>query len=548
MKQTAISLAVLIALSGCASTPVMEAANKAHKDVTDQIDQANASTDRLTNAPILLPESSVPYLPRKSAPRGSFKAELPAAMRSNKLVHFAAQGQLTAQQFARLLAEEFKMSVKAELELASPSEKTASEAVATDKNAAEKNANEKLTPEKQFAQAPRLDISSIPPMPLLELVNTATRLLGTDWDWQDGTLLIQRSFTRTYDVNLSQETTNEAKAKLGKTGNSQTGGATGNTGAAGSFNSEVLTNTEYKSVPWDDLVNSLTQIAGPKNVVAGRYFNKVTVTCDKACHRIVKQFIDNGNHSATQQVLLRVQEITVETTLGGDSGVDWNLVYRTVLDNRKFNYTLSTPTSLVGSGAGAVAAIFQPANPAAPGGAEGSSFIAKAISTASKTIDVKPYSTLVGNNETATLGNLAQQSYVQSFSITPSTVVGSQPIITANSAYVSFGQFIQVRPTILPDGSIKVSFTLDDSTGKVNKGDSSKGVTDEVLMNAINGSTRIITRPGSTMVVASIKRITHRSSAQGLLVDQQMGSESGTKSATETIILVTPYLANAGAL
>ncbi|MEG2042848.1 MAG: hypothetical protein RR068_17280, partial [Hafnia sp.] len=61
-------------------------------------------------------------------------------------------------------------------------------------------------------------------------------------------------------------------------------------------------------------------------------------------------------------------------------------------------------------------------------------------------------------------------------------------------------------------------------------------------------NTRFIVKPGSTLVLSSFKRIKNRSNNQGLLAGQKLGSESGSQDVTETVILVTPYIANVGAL
>jgi hypothetical protein len=520
MNRKIISLAIATALTGCASTPVMETVDQAHSEAAAKVAALNAATDPANNAAILLPVQDVPYLPQKSVARGSFKAELPMALRSTKLVHLSTQQAVNVQQFARVLAEEFKLPVKVEADAA-----------------AQANAQAETT-------AQRVDLASMPPMPLRDLVTTVTRLLGTDWDWQDGTFLIQPQFTRTYAISTSPDA-NKGKVEIGKKGSSATGVASG--GSGGSFNNEITSTTEHGTDAWKDLEASLKQIAGDKNVVIGKTFNMVTVTCAKSCHKIVKQFIDNANHQINQQVMFKVQEITVATTSTGESGIDWNLVYRTVLDTRNYRFALATPASIVSGAAGTIQNVLTPVGDGPVNGWDTSSFLFKAISTASKFVDVKPYSTIINNNETATLTNIEQQTYTQSFTVVPSTILGGQPTYVGNPGYATFGQIVSVRPTILPDGNIRVAFSLDDTSGKVNKG-TGQGVIDNVLSNAINVNTKMTVKPGSTMILSSFKRTTNRTNNQGLFENQKMGSESGSHDTTETVILITPYIANVGAL
>lgn len=547
MKRTAVCTIVAAALAGCASTPVIESVNKSYDETTATVAAANAAMaggGRV--AAIVLPTLDVPYLSRKSVPRGSYKAELPLVMRSNTPVHISTRSPVTAQQFARLLSEEFKLSVKAET--VAPATPGAAPAPA----AASPAAQEQTPPPNGAKAAPAmasgipaprtLDLASLPPMPLRDLVTTGTQILGIDWDWQDNTLLLQAAFTRSYPISASAETSS-GKTDTGKNGSTTTG-STGS--SAGNFTNELKAGTAYAMDNWAELSATLQQIAGAGNVVAGKSFNVATVTCSKACHRIVKQFLDNVNHSLSQQVLFKVQEVTISSSVSGESGVDWNVIYRTVVDGRKFRLGLSTPTSLVGSASGLIQNILIPTDAANPTGADGSSLIIKALSTASKYVDVKPYSAVVINNESVSLNNTAQQSYTQSYTVVPSTVLGGQPTLVGNPGYVTFGQILQLRPTILPDGTIRVSFSLDDTSGKVDKGVA--GAIDSVTLSAVNVGTKVIVKPGSTMVLASTKRTTQRFNNQGLLVDQQVGSKTGSNDTTETVVLITPYLANAGAL
>ncbi|MGX9221811.1 hypothetical protein ACWV27_25940 (plasmid) [Massilia varians] len=452
---------------------------------------------------------------------------------------------MTVQDFARLLTEEYRLPVKVETGIQPGAPVAPAAPAAGGQGAAAQPAAAQASASPPPAE-PRVDLSTLPPMPLRELISTVTRLLGTDWDWQDDTLLIQPTFTRTYGVSIAQHST-KRKSDIGKKGNSTagvSGGAGG--GVSGNFSNEITSSAEIDMDGWKDLEAALKQIAGDKNVVVGKSFNSVTVDCSKACHRTVKQFVDNINHISTAQVLFKVQEITVASSNTGESGVDWDMVYRTVLDSRKFRFQIATPASLVGSAAGMVQNILLPLDGVTPKNWDGSNVLYRAISTASKFVDVKPYMAVVANNENVTLTSIEQQSYTQSYTVVPSTVLGGAPAYVGNPGYATFGQILSVRPTIMPDGSIRVSFALDDTSGKINKG-VGEGVIDAVLTNGANVNTTMIVKPGSTMILSAMKRSTKRTNNQGLLEGQRLGSEVASEDTTETVILVTPYIANVGA-
>lgn len=543
MNRTLISIAVIASLAGCASTPVVESVTEAHREVEAQVAAAHSAADR-TYAPIILPAQKVPYLPQQSVARGSFKAALPPVLRSTTPQHHASNMHMTVQDFARLLTEEYRLPVKVDTGL-QPGAPVAQAAPAAGAQGAGAQSAAPASASPSPAEQ-RVDLSTLPPMPLRELISTVTRLLGTDWDWQDDTLLIQPTFTRTYGVSIAQHST-KRKSDIGKKGNSTAGVSGGSGGGvSGNFNNEITSSAEIDMDGWKDLEAALKQIAGDKKVVIGKSFNSVTVDCSKACHRTVKQFVDNINHIATAQVLFKVQEITVASSNTGESGVDWDMVYRTVLDSRKYRFQIASPTSLVGTAAGMVQNVLQPLDGVDPKNWDGSHVLYRAISTASKFVDVKPYMAVVANNENVTLTSIEQQSYTQSYTVVPSTVLGGAPAYVGNPGYATFGQILSVRPTIMPDGSIRVSFALDDTSGKINKG-VGQGVIDAVLTNGANVNTTMIVKPGSTMILSAMKRSTKRTNNQGLLEGQRLGSEVASEDTTETVILVTPYIANVGA-
>lgn len=524
MKRSLISTIVALTLGGCASTPVMDSVTQAHSNALAEVTALQTTNANMANAPIILATQKVPYLPLKSYARGSYKAELPAPLRSTRMVSIANQGPVTAEDFARLIAEEFKIPVKAEAIGAVQS--------------------------GQQEVRPTVDLGMVPPQPLKEYVTTVTGLLGTDWDWQDETLLIQKSFTRTYSVSTSPESS-DGSTKTGKQGTSTAGvsGGGGGGGISGNFNSDAVANTKYDVDAWRDLEIALKQIAGAGNVVIGRTFNIAQVNCSKACHRKVKQFIDDGNHVLSAQVLFQVMAINVATTRTGESGVNWSLMYRTILDSRRYRLGLNTPVSLVSMAAGQVSQVLSPVGEVANGW-DGSGLIVEALSAASKVVEKKPYTVLAATNTTAALNNIQQRSYTGSFTVVPSTILGGSPTYVGNPSFATFGQSLQVRPTVLPNGLIRVSFVMDDTSGKVEKGPSQTGVPepDRVESNAIAVNQTFNVRPGSTIILSSLKRTTDRSNAQGLLDGQRLGSETGTQEATETILLITPFIANAGGM
>jgi type II secretory pathway component GspD/PulD (secretin) len=207
----------------------------------------------------------------------------------------------------------------------------------------------------------------------------------------------------------------------------------------------------------------------------------------------------------------------------------------------KYGVSFSTPSSLVNNDAGAIA--FNILNPAgAHKGFNGSQAIFEALSAATHVIEAKPFDILAINNEPTTLSNINQQTFIASTTVVPTGISGT-PVYTQNPGYATYGQLIQISPTILPQQKVMVRFGIDDTKLKQLIVSNQPGGMDKVLLGGLTYQTKAILNIGSTLILSGFKVKTSTLNEQGLLSEQRMGSEAGVLDSTETIIMITPYLA-----
>lgn len=506
-KKTLLAAAVVL-LAGCASTEVKENVARDYSTVERQI--ARASTTVATPAPIILPMQNKPYLGLTSMAQRDPATELPRVLRSSKRVKFSTQFVQTAEGLGRLISEETGLPVK----VVAPPVDTSNK-----------------QPEKF------IDLSPLPPMEWQTFLNTVLPPLGLDWEWADGVLRLEASFRRTYHFGKASSTT-RGSMQLGKTSQANAG-TTANTGNSGNFSSKLDSTTDSTSDMWTEATASLKSIAGERNVIENRSLGFYSVSCSKACHKEVKDFVDQANHIMQQQVMLRIVEMTVSTTSTGQSGVNWNMVYQSV--SKKYGFSFGSPQSLVTTAAGSLGMnIFTPVDGTA--NHVDVSALFSALSAASKVVDAKPFDLIALNNEPTTLANTDQQTYVQQTTVVPTGTSGT-PVFSQVPGYVTFGQLIQVTPTVMPGGRIAVRFGLDDTKLKKIITGTRQGDIDKVLLGALNFNNQAIIKSGSTLILSGFKRRTSSFSEQGLFEKQQLGSETGDTDMTETIIMITPYLA-----
>lgn len=514
---TAIASVVSIAmLGGCAST---EVTTKIEKDYASAAAKLASAKDSLSNRPIILPESPYPYLGKKSSQLTESTEELPRIIRDKGVVKFK-QKALTADEFGRLITEETGVPVKV---------------LVDSKNNQIVNVDGKNTLKK-------VEVSTLPPMPVRQLLSTVAPQFGLDWDYYDGAIHLESSFRKNYQISFSPSSS-RSKLNLGKTSNSQTGAGAGNNGMSGNFSSAMESTIEGDLKPIDDFKSTLAAIAGsPDNVYINASVGLASVNCSKDCHNAVKKFIDQANFLLTQQVLLRVNEITVSSTAQGQSGVDWNLVYQQAMASGKgYSLIFGSPASVVSNTAGAITTnIVTPAGKL-PDHFDGSKLLFKAISQASKVIENKPYDLIAQQNESVTLSNMDQKAYVESTSVVP-TGVGGTPVYSQKLGYATYGQLIQITPTILPSGKINIRFGIDDTKIKNLVLASAQGDTDKLTLGGLKFTTKATLRVGSTLILSGFKVTQSNTDNNGLFAGQRVGSSAGTDTVTETIILITPFL------
>ncbi|MCU6502321.1 hypothetical protein LPN04_31450 [Rugamonas sp. A1-17] len=516
MKKPAIYgayVAAIILVAGCASTEVKREAQADKATAIQEIAVAKAAYSADVKKPIILPTLHTPFFEGESVAEAPTRSAQPTQLLKWRQFHLKGPGVLTIQTLARAISEETGLPVVVDQAPKQPQDPRGS-------------------------MVKTVDVSALPEMPIEQFLNVATATLGIDWDWVDNALHLSSTSSRTYQVS-NTTSTSKGTMKLGKSGTSQAGTSTGNNGTAGTFSSQLDGEITNESDPWGDMEATIKSIAGADNVVRGRTLGLFVVNCSKSCHKQVKEFVDMANHIMTQQVLFHIVEMTVETSSKGQSGINWNILYKQVAN--KYSVSFGSPTSLVSGTAGNVA--FNILNP--NGGAQGfdgSSAIFDALSAATHVIEAKPFDMLAINNEPTTLSNINQQTFTASTTVVPTGISGT-PVYTQNPGYVTYGQLIQILPTILPDQKVLVRFGIDDTKLKALIPASTPSGMDKVLQGGLSYQTKAVLKIGSTLILSGFKVKTSSLNEQGILSGQRVGSEAGSLDSTETIIMITPYLA-----
>ncbi|MDO8336495.1 MAG: hypothetical protein Q7T74_07000 [Candidatus Saccharibacteria bacterium] len=516
MKNVLIASACIILISGCANTEVKERVEKLNNTSTVEFRKAETI---ISNRPIILPSLKFPYLGSRSVIEADFAEDLPSILRSSKKAQFNSKP-MTADEFSRLLSEETGLPVK----LFSDS------------------TNNQLVTAGGKQTFKTVDFSALPPMTWKQTLDTGIALFGLDWDFYDGALHIESTFRKNYAFPITPSTT-KTSSKVGKSSSvSQGASGSSNNAVAGNFNGILESGFESDIDPVKDITESLVAMAGDaKRVTMNRSMGLATVNCSKDCHKQIKSFVKTATAMMTSQVTFRVKVITIDTSNTGESGVDWSLVYkRAVTGGRGIGLGLVSPTNLAQTIAGALTTnIFNPPNSVA-GNFDGSSAIIKALSELYTNVDVKPYDLMGLSNQPAVIQSNDQQSFISGTTVVPTGITGT-PVYSQTIGYATFGQIVQMIPTVLSDGKIIVQYGIDDTKLK-SLTPGQQGEVDKLRMGGLKATSRVILRSGSTWVLNQFKNTSSTNQDRGLLEKQQIGSKTSKTSTLETIILITPYV------
>lgn len=316
-----------------------------------------------------------------------------------------------------------------------------------------------------------LDVSSPYQGTLTDLLEQISARYGVGWDFQDGSIIISRIVTRTYQI-ASILDANSNNNQISQ--NSSAGSSSGSTGSIGGSAGQSSSNSNLSS----QITSKLDVVEGIKESVTaaltpnvGKFsissFGVVTVTDTREVQDQVRTLIDAENKAMSRQIRMRMTIVEVKSTIKNDMGVDWGWVINQA--TRKWNVNFAAATGV-------------------PGGSTGTSslgFIRNGSSSASQTSgflralgevgDVtirKDETFMVMNNRPVSMA-LAENLIYPARS-TPA-YSGSSSIVGSNSGQagvepgqLTTGVFMNLRASVLPNGSVVVQLSYDSSRrGKI---------------------------------------------------------------------------------
>ncbi|WP_235424036.1 PilN family type IVB pilus formation outer membrane protein [Citrobacter koseri] len=370
-------------------------------------------------------------------------------------------------------------------------------------------------------------------------VNELDSRLGISSRFENGRIVFFDTETRTFQITLLNAAIDtESKMNSGTTSSMGNNGGDASSSVAGDNSTSQTASMNTKSDLYGDIKSAVGTMLSPK----GRFFlsastGSLTVTDTPTVLDQVGQYIDAQNAKLNKQVLLKVQVLSIEQSNSDEIGLDWNLVYK----------------SMVGAG---LTSSYQNADNATSAGVNildgnftGSSLFLKALSTQGKVSIVTTQMSTTTNLVPVPVQVVEQTGYLAENQTTATANVGTQSSMTAASVTTGFN--MTLLPYIMPDDAhIQLQIAMNLSDPPVIRAINSKDGTDELEIPNVKSKSmtqRINLRTGQTLVMSGTTQNDDETDNQGTLSPFNIlfgGGAKGSKNHSLLVVLVTPVLVN----
>lgn len=345
--------------------------------------------------------------------------------------------------------------------------------------------------------------------------------------------------TRTFQIALIDSASiTESKMNSGTSSTLGDNGGQNSSSVSGDNSTSQTASMNTKYNLYGDIKEAVATMMSPK----GRFFlsastGTLTVTDTQSVLERIGDYIQAQNEKLNKQVQLRVQVLSLEQDNSDEIGLDWNLIYK----------------SMVGAG---LTGGYQSSENALSGGVNildgnftGSSLFLKALSTQGKVKIVTTQMSTTTNLVPVPVQVVQQTGYLAQNDTTSTANVGTQTTMT--SASVTTGFNMTLLPYIMPDDThIQLQIAMNLSDPPVvrqfkNKYGETQLETPDVKSKSM--SQRINLRTGQTLVMSGTTQNDDKTDNQGSFSPFNIlfgGGTSGHKNHSLLVVLVTPVLVN----
>lgn len=336
-------------------------------------------------------------------------------------------------------------------------------------------------------------------------LDNLTDQLGLSWEYRDGSIVIMRFTTESYEIATFPNGYNYSI----------------NSGASGSTTGEGVTTTSQLNVTEQGVINGLTSIVAVvkkmvesvpgSEVLVADGSGRMVVKTSRDVQSQVREFVRAENATMLRQVQIQLDIYSVRTNSADEFAVDWTAFYRSLGGN--YGIDLGSPTSLAGINAGSVSAVIL------PGGTSdsarrfaNSTAVINALNEIGDNAQHRPISLVALNRQWARKARLNTTGFLSETKPSISSGLGGGagvPGLTTSS--VTTGDQYAVMPFILENNTVmlKMGVSLSDLLGLFEVTTGSGETLQRVQTpntSSISDQYTVALRPGEVMAVTGLSR------------------------------------------
>lgn len=355
------------------------------------------------------------------------------------------------------------------------------------------------------------------------LLDVITGKLGLFWRYERGEVVIKRSETKTYTVDLPSGKVTFQSDTMSDIGGSETG------------SSSHATKMEFTPEDsWENLSESVKSMLSQSGKhVYSDVQGLLTVTDTPQVHSRIEEYIKTINSIASKQVAVEahVFEITSDDTGEFDANImalyDWK---------GDLNLGLNGSMWTVGKGVGR-----DPSNNRFDSSAEATLNMLRTNRNSSLVTSGTIYAM---NGHPTPFQQINEVSYVAERSVT--IVEGGTTEASITPGKTSEGISMMIMPRVMSDGRVMMNFSIDTSSILAMNKEGEEGQEVTMPERASNRYQQVVTvRSGEPLMIAGLERTNHDATYKSPLGRYSWiagGSKSGGKTRVMTMIVLTPYI------
>lgn len=372
-------------------------------------------------------------------------------------------------------------------------------------------------------------------------LNHLTSRLNLSWGYRDGTIVIERYMTDSFELAAFSGTQNFSMALSG--GNK--GSASGDEGT-GSSSATMNINESGKLAALDALRTSIEAMVKPSggSVILNEGTGRFTVTAPRDVMSRVRDVVRAEDAAMQRQAVIQIDVYSVVTDETDERGVNWNLVFQDLAS--AWGATVSTGAGMSNSPVAQMGLnILSGGNSRISRHFGDSSVMLNLLNSVGNNAKFRPISMVAMNRQWARQTNLMNTGYVSETTPGTSSSTGSISSVGLKTSTITTGDKFMVQPAILDNGTVMLRFGMSLSellnmlTMSAGSGASQQTVQMPVTTGTDNQWT-VRLDPGQAMIVSGLSRRIAGTNTNAVApgVNPAWGGSVGGKAQREDFVVV----------